>query len=140
MMMDLDKKIGVYFHGWTTEETGRNNHYDMWANIWRPKPHDSNGIPTPGFSSSVVEALNLVSHIEATCNITTTITKLHGVWQVDMVDISKKSDEFAHTFYAGESLPLTIARCAITHIERRYKHAGLPLYTPNRFEQDLPSL
>lgn len=134
MSMELDKKIGIYYYGWTREETVRNNYYDAWADLWRPRPEDSRGIPTPAYSTTCGDVIRLIEHLAQNCQIFTTFTfDYSSSWRVSMVTCNPHSGRTVETSCTSGSLPEAVARCAISLKERELNYAGLPRFAP--FEQ-----
>ena len=112
MSMALDVKIGRLAYGWTEEQTEKNDWYDPWAQLWRPKPLKS--VATPAYSGSLVDALKFVRDIHCLQGITTTIV-FDGRFFVLMNDRGNTSE------LEGNNLPETIVSCFI-NLKEAYEY------------------
>lgn len=57
-----DKLIGMTIFGWTEDKTEKNNWFDEFFNVWRPKPKDRDDL-YPAWSTSGKFAAQLVEEL-----------------------------------------------------------------------------
>jgi hypothetical protein len=116
-MRSEDKNIGIVVYGWTLEETEKNNWYDEFFDVWRPKPRTQEML-YPAWSSSSKFALDLIDYlVRRSCEITI------GFTDDDRVFVTVEHPMFSGVGKAHR-LPQAVAAC-FRNIERPYiQHAG----------------
>ena len=137
MSMALDKQIGCWYYAWTEQETGTNTYYDPWADLWRPRPPDRKGLPTPAFSTSITHALELVKDLsDHHCIATSIFRDIFGSWSVVM----RKLGHPVILQHSASQLPEAIVRCAIKLKESEFTYADLQSITADWETEEILSV
>ncbi len=127
MSMELDIKIGRLAYGWSEEPTDINQWYDPWAQLWRPVP-DHKHTATPAFSTSVVNAIELVEYLAA--KGINTIIAFDDSYCVGMSSRHKRAE------YVANDLPTGVAKC---FLQLKEEHEDLSERTISFKAQAVPS-